>query len=74
MDSRKSCKSPEEEKVIIEELQKENSKYSVELILKAIDSCCVEPNLVNKDDSFLDCIRKRIRMFINSGINKGKQK
>jgi hypothetical protein len=68
MKKRKSCKSPNEEQQIIEILQKENSAYSIDLILQAIDSCCAQQILVNEDDSFLDCVRKRLRMFINSGM------
>ena len=57
------CVPDDEVDKIIETLQKENSKLTTEFILKAIASCCEQQTFVKKHDSFIDCVRLRIKML-----------
>lgn len=48
---------------LIEQLQRENPNVSEELILKAIASCCEQTQIVKTNNTFIDCVKERIRML-----------
>lgn len=58
-----TCKTEEEVKQIITELQKENPKLDANLIRKAIASCCLASVIVKKHESFISCVRERVKML-----------
>lgn len=57
------CKTEEEVRQIISLLQNENPNIGEELILKAIASCCLSERIVKENNTFIDCVKERIRMF-----------
>lgn len=56
----KNCKTEEEVKSLITELQIVNPNQDEDLIQKAISSCCVDQK---NENFFMDCIKERIRIF-----------
>ena len=58
-----NCKTEEEVKQIIAELQNENPNWSEDQILKAIASCCLKGQIVKKHETFIGCVKERIRML-----------
>lgn len=58
----KICKTQDEVNQIIKELQKENSNWTKELILKAIFSCCSDCS-TKEDEDFIDCVKERIEIL-----------
>lgn len=57
------CINDKEVEDIILKLQSENSKLTKDDILKAIKSCCLEKNIIKKNNTILDCVRERIKMM-----------
>ena len=58
-----TCKTEEEVKQIIAELQRENPNLSEDLILKAIASCCSKGQIVKQHETFTGCVKERITML-----------
>lgn len=58
-----TCKTEEEIKQIIAELQRENPNLSEDLILKAIASCCSKEQIVKQHETFIGCVKERITML-----------
>jgi hypothetical protein len=54
-----TCKTEDEVKQIIAELQNENPNWSEELILRAIASCCSDCSL-KEHEAFIECVKERI--------------
>ena len=48
---------------LIEQLQREDTSLSVDLILKAIASCCKQTQISKINVTFTDCVKERVRMF-----------
>ncbi len=57
------CKTEDEVKAIIAEIQAANPEFDEELIIKAIKSCCVESSIVKEHETFIGCVKERIRML-----------
>jgi hypothetical protein len=58
-----TCKTEDEVIQIIAELQRENPKLEEILIRKAIASCCKQTEIVSSHETFMGCIKERIRML-----------
>lgn len=58
-----TCKTEDEVKQIIAELQKGTPNLSKEEILKAIASCCVSLTTKNDHETFIGCVKERVRML-----------
>lgn len=58
-----SCKTEEEVNQIVIELQNQNPNLSREEILKAIASCCVSLTIKKDHETFIGCVKERIRML-----------
>lgn len=58
-----TCKTEDEVKQIIAELQRENLNLSEDQILKAIASCCSKVQIVKQHETFIGCVKERIRML-----------
>lgn len=63
MENKITCKTEEEVHAIIDAILKENPNVDIELIKKAIASCCEEQIIVKKKGTFLDCVKERIRIL-----------
>lgn len=57
------CKTDDEVKAIITELQSENPSLDTELIMKAIKSCCTKTEIVKEHETFIGCVKERITML-----------
>jgi len=58
-----TCKTEEEVKQIIAELQNENPNLDENIIRKAIASCCVKTEIVKHHETFMGCVKERIKML-----------
>ena len=58
-----TCKTEIEVKQIIDELQGENPNFEESLIRRAIASCCIQSEIVLSHETFIECVKERIRMF-----------
>lgn len=59
----KLCKTEEEIQLIIVELQNETPDLEEALIRRAISSCCVKTEIVKNHETFIGCVKERIKMF-----------
>jgi len=57
------CITDTEVESLIEQLQREDVNLSVDLILKAITSCCKQTRISKVNNTFTDCVKERVRMF-----------
>lgn len=57
------CKSDEEIVEIVAQLQNESPNLEEDAIRRAMASCCVSNQIVAPNDSFIECVRERIRML-----------
>lgn len=58
-----TCKTEDEVKQIIAELQNENPNLDEHLIRKAIASCCKQLEIVKHHETFMSCVKERIKML-----------
>ena len=58
-----TCKTEEEVKQIIAEIQREKPNLEESLISKAIASCCIQSEIVLTHETFMGCVKERIKMF-----------
>lgn len=58
-----TCKTEDEVNEIISELQRDNPNLSREEILKAIASCCVSLTIKKDHETFIGCVKERVRML-----------
>lgn len=58
-----TCKTEDEVEQIIAELQKIYTNLNREEILKAIASCCVSLTIKKDHETFIGCVKERIRML-----------
>ena len=57
-----TCKTEDEVKQIIAELQNENQNWTEDLILRAIASCCSDCSTKEHED-FIECVKERINIL-----------
>ena len=57
------CKQKHEVNEIISSLQRENPSLDENLIRKAIDSCCLQLEIVKHHESFISCVRERLKIL-----------
>lgn len=58
-----TCKTDDEVKQIIASLQVENPNLDENLIRRAIASCCIQSEIVLSHETFMGCVKERIKMF-----------
>lgn len=58
-----TCKTEEEVRQIISELQNETPNLDEAFIRKAIASCCVKTEIVKSHETFIGCVNERIRIL-----------
>jgi hypothetical protein len=58
-----NCKTEDEVNQIILELQNENPNLDETLIRNAISSCCVQTEIVKNHETFIGCVKERIKML-----------
>ena len=57
------CKTEDEVKQIIAKLHRENPNLEENLIRKAIASCCIQSEIVLSHETFMGCVKERIKIF-----------